>query len=151
MSTGITCTALPNVTNGTIDYSSGTTALYDYETTATYRCNLGHVLTSGDSVGTCTGDGSTSSGQWHVTAPQCPRMFYVCSVVSHDNVHTAVDCSTPLPITNGSPGIPTTTTYQGTAIYNCDTGYWITRGLTTANATCMADKRWGPLPTCQRT
>ena len=80
MSTGITCPALPNVTNGSIDYPNGTTASYDYGTTATYRCDHGHTLTtSGDSERTCTGDGSTPSGQWNGTAPQCPRMFYHCN------------------------------------------------------------------------
>ena len=76
LSTGIMCAALPNVTNWTIDYSSGTTAPYDYGTTATYQCNYGHMLTSGgDRVRTCTGDGSSRSGRWNGTAPQCPRMF----------------------------------------------------------------------------
>ncbi len=77
LSIGITCSALPSITNGTINYPSGTTAPYDYETTATYQCNNGHVLTSGDIVRTCTGDGSSPSGQWSGTAPGCPRMFSV--------------------------------------------------------------------------
>ena len=75
LSTGIMCSALPNVTNGTIDYPSGTTASYDYETIVRYQCNLGHVLTNGNRARTCSGDGSSPSGQWDGTAPQCPRMF----------------------------------------------------------------------------
>ena len=52
---------------------------------------------------------------------------------------------------NASPLTPTNTTYQGTVLYTCHTGYyWIPNGVTTATATCMADRRWGPLPTCQR-
>ncbi len=86
MYTGITCSALLDVTNGTIDYPSGTTTTYDYRITATYQCNDGHVLTTGDSVRTCSGDGSTPSGQWDGTAPGCPRMLKY--IVSHDNVHT---------------------------------------------------------------
>ena len=91
MSTGITCSALPNVTNGTIDYSSGTTAPYNYGTTATYQCNHGHTLTTGDRVGTCTSNGSTPDGHWDGTAPQCPRMFYIIAlsyviVVTHARV-----------------------------------------------------------------
>ncbi|XP_064386676.1 sushi, von Willebrand factor type A, EGF and pentraxin domain-containing protein 1-like [Halichondria panicea] len=130
----IMCAALPNVTNWTIDYSSGTTAPYDYGTTATYQCNYGHMLTSGgDRVRTCTGDGSSRSGRWNGTAPQCPP----------------VDCGAPPSITNGSRGIPTTTTFTGTVTYSCVTGYWISPGVTTATATCMANRTWGPLPTCQ--
>ena len=87
MSAGITCSALINVMNGTINYLSGTTAPYDYGTTATYQCNYGHMLTTGDSERTCTGDSSTPSGQWDGAAPQCPRTFYYCIIVSHDNVH----------------------------------------------------------------
>ena len=79
LSAGITCSPLPKVTNGTINYSSGTTAPYNYEITATYQCNHGHMLTSGgDRVRTCTGDGSTPSGQWSGAALQCPRMLYYC-------------------------------------------------------------------------
>ena len=73
--------------NGTISFPSGTTAPYDYETTATYQCNRGHVLTNGNRVRTSSGDGSSPTGQWDSTAPQCPRM-YIVLVVSHDNVHT---------------------------------------------------------------
>ncbi len=77
--TGITCSVLPSITNGTIDYPSGNTApYYDYGTTATYQCNPGYNRTSGDSEGTCTGDGNTPSGQWDGIAPQCPRMLYNC-------------------------------------------------------------------------
>ena len=74
--TGIMCSILPSSTNWTINYPSGTTAPYDYGTRATYQCNYGHRLASGDSEErTCTGDGSTPSGQWDGTAPQCPRRF----------------------------------------------------------------------------
>ena len=52
---------------------------------------------------------------------------------------------------NASPGTPTPgTTYQGTVIYTCDIGYEVSTGITTATATCMADRTWGPLLTCQR-
>ena len=65
-------------------------------------------------------------------------------------MYTAVHCGTPPPITNGSPGTPTTTTFTGTVTYSCVSGYWISRGVTTAIATCKADNTWGPLPTCKR-
>ena len=75
LSAGITCSALINVINGSISYPSGTTAPYDYGTTATFQCNIGHVLISRDRVRTCTGDGSTPSSLWDGAAPQCPRML----------------------------------------------------------------------------
>ncbi len=37
---------------------------------------------------TCTGDGSTPSGQWDGTAPQCPRMFYYCNWSYHMIMYT---------------------------------------------------------------
>ena len=148
LSAGITCSALINVINGTINYPSGTTAPYDYETTATYQCNNGHVFTSGDSVRTCTGDGSTPSGQWDGAAPRCPRMLYSCIIVSHDNVHTAVDCGTPPSITNGSPGIPTTTTFTGTVTYSCNDGYAL---FGIATSICQANATWSRPPECRGT
>ena len=72
LSADITCSALLDVINGSISYPSGTTAPYDFGTTATYQCNIGHVLTSGDRVRTCTGDGSS---RWSGNAPRCPRML----------------------------------------------------------------------------
>ncbi len=75
----ITCSALPNIFNGTIGYSPlGTTdhEVFNYGTAATYQCNPGYIITSVDRVRTCTGNGSTPSGQWDGTAPQCPRMLY---------------------------------------------------------------------------
>ena len=44
---------------------------YDYGTTATYQCDSRYELTGGDTVRTCTGDGSSPVGQWIGTAPNC--------------------------------------------------------------------------------
>ncbi len=65
--------------------------------------------------------------------------------------YTVVDCGSPTTIDNGSPGSPTSTTYQGTVTYTCVSGYEVSTGGTTAMATCLASGAWGPLPTCQRT
>ena len=52
---------------------------------------------------------------------------------------------------NANIGGPTPdTTYQGKVTYTCVSGYWISNGDTTAMASCMANKTWGPLPTCSR-
>ena len=54
-----------------IVYSSDTTESYDYGTTATYQCDSGYELTGGDTVRTCTGDGSSPVGQWNGTILVC--------------------------------------------------------------------------------
>ena len=50
-----------------IVYSSDTTESYDYGTTATYQCDSGYELSGGDTMRTCTGDGSSPVGQWNGT------------------------------------------------------------------------------------
>ncbi len=98
---------------------------------------------------TCTGDGSTPSGQWNGAAPQCPRMFYYM-VFDHMILYTtAVDCGTPPSITNGSPGIPTTTTFTGTVTYSCNDGYALF-GIATIS-TCQANATWSRPPECRGT
>ncbi len=88
----ITCPVILDIANETIDYSSlgiHTTDRYNYGTTATYQCNSGHVmLTIGDNERTCTGDGSSPSGQWNGTAPQCGRTFYYCNWSYHMTIYT---------------------------------------------------------------
>ena len=65
----ISCSALSAVENGDITYSSDLT--YEYGTIATYQCDSGYELTGGDTVRTCTGDGSNPVGQWNGNAPFC--------------------------------------------------------------------------------
>ena len=65
------CSALLAVENGKVTYPSGTTEPYDYGTIATYQCDSGYELTGGDTVRTCTGDGSSTMGQWNGAAPVC--------------------------------------------------------------------------------
>ena len=60
--------------------------------------------------------------------------------------HTAVDCNTPLSITNGSPGTPTTTTFTGTVTYTCNDGYALF-GIVTS--TCQANATWSRSPECR--
>ena len=58
---------------------------YDNGTTATYQCDSGYELTGGDTVRTCTGDGSSPVGQWNGTAPNCSgshvHAMHVCMQV----------------------------------------------------------------------
>ncbi len=60
-----------------------------------------------------------------------------------------MNCGPPPSGINASPGAPTPgTTLEGTVTYTCDSGYWISPGVTTAMATCMASRMWETVPTC---
>ena len=63
-----TCSLLPSILNGVINYSPDTTSPFDFGTTATYSCNEGFYL-SVVSSRTCTGSGL--SGFWDGMEPQC--------------------------------------------------------------------------------
>ncbi len=93
----------------------------------------------------------TIAGTWSPSPPTvtCAREY---CVLTHININhfSAVDCGIPPSGTNASPGTPTSTTYQGAALYTCFIGYCITIGVTMVTATCMASGTWGPIPTCQR-
>ncbi len=58
----------------------------------------------------------------------------------------AVNCGPPPSISNGSPGTPTKTTYQGTVMYSCYTGYSLLSG--SATVTCLATGSWRTRPSC---
>ena len=59
-----------------------------------------------------------------------------------------MDCGSPPPGINASPGTPPSTTYRGTVTYTCNSGYEVSNRVTTATATCMANGIWEPLSTC---
>ena len=66
--TGITCSALPGIGNGTIMYSQNDTPVpYDFEIIATYQCDEGFDLV-GYKMRTCVGDGKSS---WSGQPPNC--------------------------------------------------------------------------------
>ena len=52
-------------------FSSGTTAPHAIKTIATYQCELGYILSGGDVIRTCVGDGSSPNGRWDGSAPSC--------------------------------------------------------------------------------
>ena len=144
----ITCSATPNIVNGTIGYSRlGTTDVFNYGTTAIYQCNHGYKLIGEDSERTCTGDVSPR-GRWDGTAPQCLRMFYYWnSLVSHDYVHTQLWTVGLLRLLSmGLVGIPTTTTFTGTVTYSCNDGYAL---FGIATSTCQANTTWSSPPECR--
>ncbi len=78
-------------------------------------------------------------------------IHYCTSTSCNIMLLSAVDCgSPPPPGNNASPGTPTSTTYLGTVTYTCVSGYEVSIGVTIVTATCMANRTWGPIPTCQR-
>ena len=74
LSTGIECSALADILDGTIAYSTDMTIPYDFGTTATYFCDSGFSLV-GNNIRTCGGDGSSVNGVWDLSEPSCQCKF----------------------------------------------------------------------------
>ncbi len=72
----ITCSDLPSLTNGDIDYGgSGSTNSRPVDTVATYTCNPGYTL-NGGTTRTCGSD-----EVWSGLAPTCQRKWNgLCTV-----------------------------------------------------------------------
>ena len=66
------CPVLFAPENGVVTYSEGSGSSLGLMETATYSCNTGFGLSSGDTVRTCVG-AAGSSGEWTGTAPTCQR------------------------------------------------------------------------------
>ncbi|XP_064387742.1 sushi, von Willebrand factor type A, EGF and pentraxin domain-containing protein 1-like isoform X2 [Halichondria panicea] len=111
------CGDPPTIPNGSMTFIGTTTG-----ETATYTCNTGYQLLGAATV-TCE-----ASETW-ATRPICD----------------AVSCGSPPFISNGSPGTPTRTTFEGTATYTCDTGYQLSGSAT---VTCEASGSWSVRPSC---
>ncbi|XP_053393015.1 uncharacterized protein LOC123564401 isoform X2 [Mercenaria mercenaria] len=122
-----TCTiktcAKEEVGNGTADPDQ---ALYNYNTSVTYSCNLGFNHTSGDLVRTCN-----ETASWTNALPVC----------------TVVACI-PETITYGSyDPADITTEFGATITYSCNLGYYMSAG--DMNRTCLTNGGWtNTLPTC---
>ena len=66
----VMCPVLSDPANGVITYSEVPDSSVGFMETATYSCNTGFGLSSGDTVRTCVG-AAGSSGEWTGTAPTC--------------------------------------------------------------------------------
>ena len=68
----ITCSAAPSPNNGRTDFSgsSAENDTYAFDVVATYSCDTGFYLV-GNSLRTCTGDGSSTTGAFDGEAPFC--------------------------------------------------------------------------------
>jgi len=114
----VDCGALTDPANGKVNATATT-----YNSSATYSCTSGYSL-SDTTPRTCQ-----ANKQWSGTAPTCPP----------------VDCGSLTPPPNGKVNV-TTTTYNSSATYSCDSGYNLSD---TTPRTCQANKHWsGNAPTC---
>ncbi len=50
---------------------------FEFETTAEYVCDTGFGLSDGAPVRVCTGNGSTSIGEWNGVEPNCQSQYIV--------------------------------------------------------------------------
>ncbi len=146
----ITCSDLPSLTNGDIDYGgAGSTNSRPVNTVATYTCNPGFTL-NGGSTRTCGSD-----GVWSGSTPSCQRkcmewtlycLFVEC-IVSH-----TANCPDLPSLTSGmiiySAGSPGNRPFLSSATHSCNPGYTLTGGTT--SRICVGGGIWsGSPPTCQ--
>lgn len=57
--------------NGAIDFTTDMVAPYEFETEATYTCDVGHDVVQSNETRTCDGNGSTAVGMWSGQIPSC--------------------------------------------------------------------------------
>ncbi len=145
--TVVDCGSPPTIVSGSPGTPSGTT----YLGAVLYTCDSGYEVSTGVTVATAT---CMANGNWG-PLPTCSGMYQIPLLLHTPNLqrymingYTGVSCGDPPSGTNASPGPPSSTTFLGTVLYTCDTGYQISTGVTTADAICRADRTWGPLPTC---
>ena len=70
----------------------------------------------------------------------------VCLDVQHDCVYvSAVSCGTLVAVPNAYPAAYTSTSYPAEVTYECRSGYWFQRDVTSANLRCDEDGVWRPL------
>ncbi|XP_064388223.1 sushi, von Willebrand factor type A, EGF and pentraxin domain-containing protein 1-like, partial [Halichondria panicea] len=111
------CGSPPSISNG----SPGTPTSIIQGGTVVYSCNSGYQL-SGSATVVCQ-----DSGNWS-PRPNCLAI-----------------CGSPPSISNGSPGIPTSTVAGGTVTYTCNNGYQLSGSPT---VTCQANGSWTARPSC---
>ena len=118
---------------------------------ATYTCTSSGFTISGSATITCQANGSwepePACTMGRELLSECIRLVQLRTLFC-----AAIDCGTPPSVSNGSPGAPSPDTMlNGVVTYTCVSGYEVSTGVTTAMATCMANRVWEPVPTCQRT
>ena len=131
--TAITCTTPTVPLNGFVSYGPDTTSPYDYQTTATYSCNEGYGLSSGDSSRQCE-NSAPGDGGWSGNAPTCdgePLFSYV--ILSRDyNCQLVLVIVCPF-LPSPADGVVAYTTaspftYGAMATYSCNGGFGLSGG-----------------------
>ncbi|XP_064386168.1 uncharacterized protein LOC135334780 isoform X2 [Halichondria panicea] len=130
----ITCSNLPSLTNGNVDYGdAGSTDNRPVGTVATYTCVPGYTL-NGGITRTCGSD-----GMWSGSAPVCQ-----------------LNCPDLLPLMNGmimhNGGSTNNRPFLSSAAHSCNPGYNLTGGTFFGGTTriCVGGGIWnGSPPTCQ--
>ncbi len=76
--TAITCPPLSNLTNGSVYYSNvpDQNNSFSFNVMATYSCNSGFALV-GNKIRNCSGDGSSTIGDFNGLAPNCEGSYYI--------------------------------------------------------------------------
>ncbi len=151
----VTCSDLPSLTNGDIDYGgAGSPDSRPVNTVATYTCVTGYTLPGG-TTRTCGSD-----GVWSGLDPvRCQRKWNglctVCLLSVSSPMHTG-NCPDLPSLTNGmimySAGSTDNRPFTSSATHSCNTGYTLTGGTFTKDTTrlCVGGRMWdGSPPTCQ--
>jgi hypothetical protein len=116
----VTCPALTNPTNGTVDDGDA-----EFGANASYTCNEGYA-SAGGSARTCQANGS-----WSGAAPTC----------------NPVACPNVTAPTNGAV-TATSGTFGDSITYSCSMGFTLTGGM--ATQMCLSSGAWSSTaPTCQ--
>ena len=85
------CDPLTTPTNGLITYSPDTTPPFDFETMASYSCNVGFGLRNGGTVRSCV-NSAVISGQWSGTNtdPECDSKWLLNENVLNTSNYTII-------------------------------------------------------------
>ncbi|XP_063431747.1 uncharacterized protein LOC134714436 [Mytilus trossulus] len=122
--TRISCGAPPNITKGSVTFTSTL-----FEANSLYTCDVGYINSqSGLNFGTVACD---HTGSWTSELPDCQL----------------VECQDPALITHGSWNTSTQYFYGDIITYQCNRAFAL---IGVESRTCQADKTWsGEPPTCR--
>ena len=136
----VDCGSPPTVPNASPEPSTPDTT---YQGTVTYTCDTGYEVFNGFTAATAT---CQDNGNWR-SLPTCTSMVQgLFRIVHHNYVHAVVNCGSPPTIPNGSPGTPTSTAFEGTVSYTCNSDRYHVSDP--ATVTCEASGSWSTRPTC---
>ncbi len=143
----ITCSDLPSLTNGDIDYGgAGSTSSRPMDTVATHTCNTGYTLSGGSTTRTCGSD-----RMWSGLAPVCQRkwneLWTVCLLSVLSPIQLTALTYPHRPMGWLCTVLDLLTTYLSSLVL-CTL---VTLATLSLARTCVSGGIWdGSAPTCQR-